>query len=225
MLDLAATQLLAALDNLEAHKKLKQVRVWLELLLQHTESYLAMVKVKLLIEDQCTPNESSQAAKIVSLSPVHNYPSGDFNVNVNKLLHELQKSKTSIDGQNILLFLRCLAEWCITLEPVKMAFPDLKSPGYKHYFVKMSQPAVSLEDVLTRLAHLTISISGTIQLVVEHVSVMVLSLLKSTYSGALGQYPLPWYHALKCHQVQTIWIDSVPPCDGQGQGQLSNYKW
>jgi hypothetical protein len=61
-------------------------------------------KVKLLIEDQRTSNESSRAAEIVSLSPVRDYPSGEFDVDANELLHELQKSNTSIDGQNVLLF-------------------------------------------------------------------------------------------------------------------------
>jgi hypothetical protein len=72
-----------------------------------------------------------------------------------------------------------------------MAFPDPDDPGYKRYFVKMSQPGIPLEEVPTRPEHLRIPISGTIQFVVEHVSSMVLSMPKSSNLGTLGRYPFP----------------------------------
>jgi hypothetical protein len=51
-----------------------------------------------------------------------------------------------------------------------MSFPDPVDAGYRRYFVKMSQPNVTLEDTPTRPEQLTIPVSGAFQLTVEHVS-------------------------------------------------------
>ena len=50
-----------------------------------------------------------------------------------------------------------------------MSIPDPVDAGYMHYFVKMSQPDVALEDVATRPENLTIPVSGVLQLAIEHV--------------------------------------------------------
>jgi hypothetical protein len=135
---------------------------------EHTSLISNSRVLELLIEDIRT-EPANKFIRELLLDASEELPTGEWLVNGNDLLRELQKSPSSLDGW-------CACSVSINLfthpssGPVKLALEDLHNAGWKRYFTKISGLEL-LSDATTSPVQLKVSADCRLKIFVEDAEV------------------------------------------------------